>query len=232
MAEADGRQLGVRIRRSDRRPYHELYRERFPVRAAASPASPRQEHVNAGFGRRLKRPFSLIIAGSAGERVQTAAAILCKAAVLSGLHCVQKNDYPVTVGSGFSLSEVKLSPEPIVYTGIDAPDAIIIASADGLREVRTRGDLARLAPGGLVIIDESVASDIVGEQVLSVPLRRALTPDTAAFGAIAALNARAGLVEEDALVAAIGALGGEDASLRRAVATVATLRSECAGPRA
>lgn len=222
IAEGEGKQFGVRIRRSDRRPYHEIYRERFPRRSgegAAAPGAPPR-----AFAPRLERPFGVVVAGSAGERVQTAAAVLAQAAVLSGLHAIQKNDYPVTVGSGFSLSEVKLSPGPILYTGIDAPDAVLIASADGLREVRGRGDLDRLAPGGVVIADESVAGELPPGRALAVPLRRALSVDGAALAAVALLAARTGVLERDALLAAVEAVGGKDAgALRAAVEGAARL---------
>jgi Pyruvate/2-oxoacid:ferredoxin oxidoreductase gamma subunit len=222
LAEADGRPLGVRIRRPDRRPYHALYRERFPSRAdtppPAAPAAPPR-----AFAHRVKRALGVIVAGSAGERVQTAAAVLAQAAVLSGLHCVQKNDYPVTVGSGFSLSEVKLAPEPILYTGIDAPDAVLIASADGLREVKGRRDLDRLASRGLVIADEGLAADLPPGRTVALPLRRALSADTAALGAVAALVARTRLLEHEALLAAVDAVGGKDAGALRAAVEAASV---------
>jgi len=222
-AEAEGKQFGVRIRRADRRPYHALYRERFPVRAAGPPPATRAAPARA-FAHRLTRALGVIVAGSAGERVQTAAAVLAQAAVLSGLCCVQKNDYPVTVGSGFSLSEVKLAPEPILYTGIDAADAVLIASADGLREVKGRRDLERLAPAGVVIVDASLAGELPPGRALAAPLRSTLTADTAALGAVALLVARTGVLERDALLAAVDALGGKDAgALRAAVERGSTL---------
>ena len=232
LAEADGRQLGTRIHRKDRRPYHEVYRERFPAPSGRPEATRGDGSPARVFAHRLQRPATVVVAGSAGERVQTAAAILCQAAILSGLHCVQKNDYPVTVGSGFSLSEVKLAPEPILYTGADAPDAVLITSADGLREVRGRGDLTRLAPGGVVIADESLASELSGDGVLTLPLRRALSPDTAALGAVAILNQRKGMLEPEALLAAIGVLAGDGrAALERAVETAVSLAGHtAAGP--
>ena len=155
--------------------------------------------------------------------------MLAQAAVLSGLHCVQKNDYPVTVGSGFSLSEVKLSPVPILYTGIDAPDAVLLVSADGLREVKGRGDLERLAPEGLVIVDESLAGALPPGRALAVPLRRALSADAAALGAVALLVERTGALERGAVLAAVDALGGADAGrLRAAVEAAFGLRPAAA----
>jgi 2-oxoglutarate ferredoxin oxidoreductase subunit beta len=224
IAEAGGHQLGVRIERADRRPYHEVYREQFPV-PAGDPAPPPADAVPAPrFAHGLAGPLTAVIAGSAGERVQTAAAVLCQAAVLSGLHCVQKNDYPVTVGSGFSLSEVKLAPEPILYTGIDSPDAVIITSADGLREVRGRGDLERLAPGGFVIADETLAADLHGTGVSFLPLRRTLTAPMAALGAVTLLIERTRALERGALVAAAGVLAPDQRpAFERAMEAAAAL---------
>ncbi|MBI4491214.1 MAG: 2-oxoacid:acceptor oxidoreductase family protein, partial [Chloroflexi bacterium] len=226
-AEARGQRLGVLVRRDDRRPYHEVYRARFP--GAEAPARP--DRAVPGpvptFAHQLERSMSVVLAGSAGERVQSAAAILCQAAVLSGLHCVQKNDYPVTVGSGFSLSEVKLSTEPILYTGVDTPDAVLIVSGNGLNEIRGRGDLARLAPGGLVLADASLPPDSLPEQVLALPLRATLSADLAALGAVAVLVHRTGILAPAALLAGIEALGLKDAEgLRRVVASAAALEAE------
>jgi Pyruvate/2-oxoacid:ferredoxin oxidoreductase gamma subunit len=223
MAQAEGHGLGVRIRRTDRRPYHEVYRERFPSGAPTSEA-PRGTDTAGVFTHRVERPTTVVIAGSAGEKVQTAAAVLSQAAVLSGLHCIQKNDYPVTVGSGFSLSEVKFSPEPILFTGADAPDAVLIVSVDGLREVRGRGDVKRLAPDATVIADESVAAELPADRTLAFPFRHTLTADTAALGAVAVLVARSGMLESEALVAAVRVLAGKEAdALEGALARAASL---------
>lgn len=216
IAEADGRRWGIRIRRADRRPFHEAYRERVAAPPAEGPAAPARPAPR--FAHRLRSPMGIVIAGSAGERVQSAAAILCQAAALSDLHCTQKNDYPVTVGTGFSCSEVRLSPAPILYTGIERPDAVLITSVDGLREVRGRGALARLAPAGLVVADESVAAELGETPPLSLPLRRDLSPAMAALGAVTVLLRQAGILEPDALREAVGILAGrEPAPFLRAI---------------
>ncbi|MFQ5830804.1 MAG: thiamine pyrophosphate-dependent enzyme [Candidatus Methylomirabilia bacterium] len=220
MAEANGRQLGLRIRRTDRRPFHELYRERFPAAASQGEAEGAEARPAPTFPHRLSRPMGIVIAGSAGERVQTAAAILCQAALLSDLCCTQKNDYPTTVGSGFSLSEAVLSPEAILSTGIERPDAIVIASLDGLREVRSRGDLQRLTSPGMVIADESVAAELPGDRTLSLPLRQALSPKIAAWGGVTALIQQTGILDKETLLEALEIIvGREAAAFRQAVET-------------
>lgn len=225
-AAARGHALGVLIRRDDRRAYHELYRERFPRRDAVEqvPSAPERR-----FRHRLERATTVVIAGSAGERVQTAGALLSQAAVLSGLFCVQKNDYPVTVGSGFSLSEVQLSPEPILYTGCDAPDALLVVSADGLKEAKARGDLARLAPAATLVADQTLAAELPAERTLALPLRSKLTPGAAAFGAVSVLVAKSGLLEREALLAAIEVLGGKGRAALAESAAAAFALADAAG---
>jgi 2-oxoglutarate/2-oxoacid ferredoxin oxidoreductase subunit beta len=217
LAEADGRSLGVKISDTRRPPFHAAYRERFPVADAPAPLRSIEPQR---FAHGLIRPMGVVIAGSAGERVQTAAAVLAQAAVAANLFCTQKNDYPVTVGSGFSLSEVAVSPAPIVYTGIEQPDALIIVSADGLREVKGRGDLERLGPSAVIIADESVSAALPPERTVSLPLRRTLMPKLAALGGVTVLMERTGALPPEALHRAIALVApGESSALDDAVRT-------------
>jgi Pyruvate/2-oxoacid:ferredoxin oxidoreductase gamma subunit len=80
--------------------------------------------------------------------------MLAEAAILSGLKTTKKGDYPITVGTGFSLSEVILSEKKIEYTGIQKPDVIIVTSDDGLARVK-----GLLKPGDptLIVADSSLS---------------------------------------------------------------------------
>lgn len=84
----------------------------------------------------FKGRIGLMIAGSAGGGVQSAATMLASAGVLCGLHSTMKGEYPVTVGTGFSIAEVILSDEEIKYTGLENPDIAIIVTEDGLNVIR------------------------------------------------------------------------------------------------
>lgn len=94
----------------------------------------------------------LVLSGSAGEGVQSAAGMFAHAAVASGLNITNKGSYPVTVGIGFSASELIVSPEPILFTGVGTPDVMIITSQDGLDY--SRDMIGRM--GGTLIIDASL----------------------------------------------------------------------------
>ncbi|MGQ9750560.1 thiamine pyrophosphate-dependent enzyme [Desulfosoma sp.] len=70
--------------------------------------------------------------GAAGERVLSAGHLWAMTAVRAGLHVTQKNDYNITVMRGPSVAEVLLSPDPIVYPGIEEPDAVVALAREGV----------------------------------------------------------------------------------------------------
>ena len=86
----------------------------------------------------LEAPLSWVLSGAAGKRIGSAAGTLAKGAVLSGLWATQRNDYPVTVRTGFSLSEVILSPDEVLFTGIPTPDVVLDLFAEGHGKVAKR----------------------------------------------------------------------------------------------
>ncbi|MDF1512185.1 MAG: thiamine pyrophosphate-dependent enzyme [Anaerolineae bacterium] len=83
----------------------------------------------------LDHKLALVIAGSAGGRVRTTGRLLGAAATLSGLWVTQRDDYPVTVRSGHSVTEIIISPEEIHYTGVDHPHALFVLSGEGYAKV-------------------------------------------------------------------------------------------------
>ncbi len=74
----------------------------------------------------------VVILGSAGQRIVTAGELLCLAGIKAGMNATQKNDYPVTVLRGHSVSEVILSEGQINYTGISDPSVVIALAPEGI----------------------------------------------------------------------------------------------------
>ena len=66
----------------------------------------------------------IVIAGSAGQKIRSAAGLFAQAGMFANLNAVQKDDYPITVMTGHSITEITLSPERIDYTAIDSPPII------------------------------------------------------------------------------------------------------------
>ncbi len=126
--------------------------------------------VEKDFPEVLASDLSLVISGSAGEGIQSAATLLASAAMRSGCHVTQKGSYPVTVGVGFSTAEVNLSPEPINFHGIGVPDIAIITSADGLAHSKKRIEGMKK---GKLFIDESLETPSTGAEVIKRDFRSA-----------------------------------------------------------
>ncbi|MBW2175777.1 MAG: 2-oxoacid:acceptor oxidoreductase family protein, partial [Deltaproteobacteria bacterium] len=91
----------------------------------------------------------IIILGGAGQRIVTGGELLCYAGLTAGLNAAQKNDYPITVLRGHSISEVILSPETIDYTGIDTPDVVLALGPEG---VARRTNLFKKLKSGTTVI--------------------------------------------------------------------------------
>jgi 2-oxoglutarate ferredoxin oxidoreductase subunit beta len=114
----------------------------------------------------VEKRLSIILAGSAGGGVQSAADWFAKAAMMSGLEVTLRGSYPVTVGVGFSASQINLSPEPILYTGWPTPEVLILTSTDGANYARATA--ARMTKG-LLLADESLDVPPTGAEVIRVP---------------------------------------------------------------
>jgi pyruvate/2-oxoacid:ferredoxin oxidoreductase beta subunit/Pyruvate/2-oxoacid:ferredoxin oxidoreductase gamma subunit len=93
----------------------------------------RPRPLPAQFTSALDREFRFVIAGSAGGKVRSSARMIGEAAILSGLWAAQQDDYPVTVQTGHSISELIFSPREILFTGVTRPDALVLVSEDGRR---------------------------------------------------------------------------------------------------
>lgn len=200
LAEQAGYELGVL--RDDPRPtfaagWLARHGRATTGRAKPSTTSPARFHHD------VAHATGIVLAGTAGERVQTAATLLAQAALLCGLHATQKNDNPVTQGTGFSVSELILSSEPILYTGIERPDAVLVTSADGAAELARAGVLARVGPGTLVVADAGIELPPLPVEPLRLPLRSSSGPKLAALAAVAAWSRSAGMIPGAALRAAV-----------------------------
>lgn len=113
----------------------------------------KEKVISCDFTSALKNPARIMISGSAGEGVQAAAEFFARAAIASGLNVTKKGSYPVTVGIGFSSSDIILSPERILYTGSPSPDYMIITSQDGLdHSLSTIKNMQE----GFIFLDESL----------------------------------------------------------------------------
>ena len=215
LADRAGYALGI-LREAPRPTFAAAYRQQ----AARAPQSAESGVTPGKFVAQLEQPLGLVLAGSAGERVQSAASLLAQAAMGCGLQVTQKNDNPVTQGTGFSTSELILSPEEILFTGIEEPDAVLVVSDDGARELERNGTFEQLTEATLVLADTEVALPELPCQFLRYAFRRTAGPKLAALAAIARWLDLTQTLPLDALWAAL-----EARYAREGAATKAKLRA-------
>lgn len=176
VVEASGQEFGVLRNSSDREEFGNAYASKFPKQKPGT----RHELLTVHHDNILEHEIGIMVAGTAGERVQSAAAVFCEAAIEAGLHCTLKSDNPVTQGAGFSFAEIKLSPRGIEYTGIDKPDVVIAVSNDGWKELYDRGIIGTLTPSTIVVLDDSLDVPEIQGRDFRLPLRSVCKPDSAA----------------------------------------------------
>lgn len=237
LAAAAGYEMGV-LRDEARPTFGAAYRARAAAGSERNSAQGRAAGAGAALGsesparpaaaraHRLSRQAGIVLAGTAGERVQTAASLLGRAAIASGLSATQKNDNPVTQGTGFSVSEVVLSPEPILFTGLERPDAVLVVSQEGAAELSRSGVLDRIAPETLLLADVEVALPPLAASPRRLPFRKAAGGKSAALAAAAAWVAASGAFPIEALFDAVAARQGAEA--RETVEAIGRLAEDAA----
>ena len=189
-----------------------LHRAEYPEYAAAyrAASAPLQRKAAAGTAPDratvLRRARSSVPArgrGLGGRKGAVLGALVGEAALLSGLWAAQRDDYPITVMTGHSIAELVLSPREIEYTGITAPDAMILLSQDGVAKVGRQ--LAAMKPDDRVFAVPEVAGVETSARVSIIDPAHApaaLRPGQVALYCIALASRELGLVPPGALDAA------------------------------
>jgi len=163
MMQRLGLQAGV-IADRPRPEYGELYRQSY----AGTQRAPRERlTITAKYAHAITRQTGIVIAGSAGQKIRSAASMFAQAGMFADLNATQKDDYPITVMTGHSVTEIILSPERIDYTAIDSADYFVVISEDGLK--KSRGRIERLGSSATVYAEESLDLPATGAKVVRLP---------------------------------------------------------------
>jgi pyruvate/2-oxoacid:ferredoxin oxidoreductase beta subunit len=208
IAEQNRWQLGLMKRDDNRRPFAERYRDISGK--GTNGGGERDIKAKSVPPVMMRKPLSIVLAGSAGERIQSSAALVCQMALEEGIFVTQKNDNPVTQGSGFSLSELWFSPTPVGYSGIEEPDVVIVTSEDGFREIKNQGWLKRLGPHSVFYLDDSIKTESLDPRVRRVPFRTSFGPKGAALGALTFLADQKKIIEAERVFARVGQRYGQE----------------------
>ena len=179
------------------------YRE---MNAATKPAARERPGITPQYDNTATRQTAIVVAGSAGQKIRSAAKLFAQAGMFANLNATQKDDYPITVMTGHSVTEVILSPQRIDYTAIDSPDYFIVVSEDGLK--KTRGRIEKLASSATLYVEESLDLPVTQAKVVRLPfIVTAKKVNRLSIGivALAAMLHDSGLFPKEALKDSISA---------------------------
>jgi hypothetical protein len=125
----------------------------------------------------------VVVAGRAGERVQSAALLAADAACAAGLQATVRTDNPVTQGAGFSLAELTVAPHRVAYIGLREPDLLLVTAPEGQVELAARGLMSSPAVARHHVLDAQLTPP-PGLEVVSHDLRKRYGGKSAALGGL------------------------------------------------
>lgn len=197
-----------------RREYGRAYREE----AALAKAAPQPIHIEATHRAPRQGRQEFVILGSAGQRILTAGEILCLAGATAGLQASQKNDYPITVMRGHSVTEIILHESEIGYTGIDRPTIVIALAQEGVD--RRKALIGELGEDVLVLKAKDVDLPSSSATVVEVDFKaHQIKSQDRALASLAWLGAHKRGITKEMLQSALG-LRFKGKVLESATATV------------
>jgi pyruvate/2-oxoacid:ferredoxin oxidoreductase beta subunit/Pyruvate/2-oxoacid:ferredoxin oxidoreductase gamma subunit len=178
--------------------YGRAYREQ----AASLKAVKEPVRIQARFATPAAGRQEVVILGSAGQRIVTAGELLGLAGAISGRNATQKNDYPITVMRGHSISELILSDSDIGYTGIRCPQTVIALAEEGV--ARRRPLFERLDTQARIIQAAGVKLPQTRAQVIEVDFKALkIKPSDWALASLAVLAKNDGVIGMEMLMAAL-----------------------------
>ena len=181
-----------------RKEYGSHYRE---LAAEQKPVEPPKQ-IPAEFKAPQTGRQEVIILGSAGQRILTAGEILCLAGLGAGLHASQKNDYPITVLRGHSVSELVLSDREIEFSGISRPSVIMALAPEGV--ARRHKMFHDLDEKTLIIQDNGVELPDTGAEVVKIDFKaQKIKPHDRALASLAILAKMNRVITFEMLEAAV-----------------------------
>ncbi|GAB4255651.1 MAG: hypothetical protein Kow0092_00970 [Deferrisomatales bacterium] len=186
------------VAENQRAEYGEAYRAQ--TRGMDEPSGPLC--VEARFRPLVDRRQDVMILGSAGQRVVTAGELLGLAALASGLQVTQKNEYNITVLRGPSIAELIVSPDPIDYTGIVSPSAVLALAAEGV--ARREKVFEVLPPEAVILRADGVDLPPTRARVVTADFRAVgVKAVDYALAGLAALSRLGRVISPDMLEAAL-----------------------------
>lgn len=149
-----------------RREYGACYREAL---STAGGVPENWKGIEPAFSPSVRAHREIVLLGAAGDRIGSAASLLAHAAILGGMQATRKNDYDITVMRGPSVSELILSPGPILFTGVERPDVIVALAGEGV--ARRRGLFGKMSSEGRVFLAKGVEIPDTAARIIEIDFK-------------------------------------------------------------
>jgi 2-oxoglutarate ferredoxin oxidoreductase subunit gamma len=111
-----------------------------------------------------KERYEVILAGSGGQGLVVSGIMLAEAAILEGKNVVQTVSYGIATRGGFSMAEVIIDREEIIFQQVQNADAVLALTEEAMEKFQ-----ALLARGTALFYDTTLLKTRQGERLYGQP---------------------------------------------------------------
>jgi len=112
----------------------------------------------------MKERYEVIMAGSGGQGLVVSGIMLAEAAILEGKNVVQTVSYGIATRGGFSMAEVIIDREEIIFQQVQNADVVLALTEEAMEKFQ--GLLGR---GAAIVYDTTLLKPRQGERLYGKP---------------------------------------------------------------
>ena len=111
-----------------------------------------------------KERYEVIMAGSGGQGLVVSGIMLAEAAILEGKNVVQTVSYGIATRGGFSMAEVIIDREEIIFQQVQNADVVLALTEEAMEKFQ-----ALLGWGAAIVYDTTLLKQRQGERLYGQP---------------------------------------------------------------
>ena len=111
-----------------------------------------------------KERYEVILAGSGGQGLVVSGIMLAEAAILEGKNVVQTVSYGIATRGGFSMAEVIIDQEEIIFQQVQEADVVLALTEEAMEKFQ-----ALMARGTAIVYDTTLLKARRGERLYGWP---------------------------------------------------------------
>ncbi|MHB8911003.1 MAG: 2-oxoacid:acceptor oxidoreductase family protein [Syntrophales bacterium] len=111
-----------------------------------------------------KERYEVIMAGSGGQGLVVSGIMLAEAAILEGMNVVQTVSYGIATRGGFSMAEVIIDREEIIFQQVQNADVVLALTEEAMEKFQPL-----LGRGAAIVYDTTLLKPRRGERLYGQP---------------------------------------------------------------